>query len=1137
MIKKFDLKSIFSFIFCLTCLSILIAGCANESERPAADKGIIDLSYWNFENKSIISLDGEWEFYWNKLLTPDDFKVKQPPEKTGFFYIPGFWTSFEKNGEKLNKDGYASFRLLIKLQPNKNVLMSLRTSGMVNSSRVWVNGIPFNWNGIVGESRETSIPSRKAQVTSFKPLNGINEIILQVSSFDELLPGPAKKIFIGTKDQLFKRETLGWSIDIFLVGGLFIMGFYHFALYLLRRKNISPAYFGVICIMWGIRFLAEGSDGYFLTLLYPALSYEIHTKLDVLPWYIVVPFTLMFIHSLYPEQGSLKLLRITQALGIVFIIPVVLMPYRIFVHTIFYYEIISLLVALYCCIISIKATLKKKDGALLILSGILILTLTAINDLLAVQNIIYSINLLHFGTFCFILFQSFALSARFAKAFFAEEQLSKNLEQMSKELENKNRDLTRLDTLKDDFLANTSHELRTPLVGIIGISESLIGGAYGQISTRASKSLAMIEASARRLSNLVNDVLDFSRLKNWDIKLDLKPVDIRRITENVISISRTLAKDKRLELVNEIPEKISNVKGDEDRIQQILYNLIGNAIKFTEKGSVRILAEENKSHVTVFIKDTGMGIPADSYSKIFESFEQVESRSLEKTTGTGLGLCITKQLVELHGGRISLESEIGKGSIFSFTLPVMSGIHKPETTVKIFENNAYDISQDLAKEISPSINNSYHILIVDDEPINLEVVAGHLSLASLSYRTCLDGKDAIEMIEHGTKPDIVLLDIMMPEMNGYEVCQKLRERFSSARLPIIMLTAKNRMSDLVEGLEAGANDYLTKPFFKDELLARVKTQLKVRKAYETLKENIELKKEIKRRKQTELDLSMMQYRLTRILDTLDDAIIAVNTSREICFSNHQCENLLGYEMKTLLGQPVIELFSPKIQKEIRILMDDFMQDTPGKKYQAEKPFIVLHENGDPVHTRILFASLEIEHESLLVMILQSDKIAQTSALVFIEELNQIRQKIQTLEDLLNLPFPKGEKNSPGKDFETLKTTLSRMESSLTQTTDDIERKRLGVQAMILALEYWENSTRLTKADLADQSGIWKVYVNHNGFERTQTLDKYLDIKSFPKKPRWQKIFDTIDFVLFTCNTGTPEREKLKNIALKFKLLN
>ena len=610
--------------FCRVIIVIVVAvsmsGCSGGSQKPPlANKGRIDLTGWDFERNGMIALDGEWEFYWNKLLSPDDFKAEVLPEKTGYFKIPGHWTGLESNGTKPFKDGYATFRPLIKQSVDPDIVMALRTKGMVHSSKVWINNQPFNWNGVVGQNRKTSIPSRCVQVSAFNPINGFNEVILQVSSFDEPLPGPANKIYLGNKEKITQKNTIGWSIDIFLVGSLCIMGFYHFALYVLRPKNLSAAYFCVVCLMWGVRFFVEGSDGYFITMLYPSLSYEIHTKLDLLPWYSVVPFTLMFIYSLFPEQGSFKLVRISQALGIIFSAIVIVAPYRVFVHTILYYEIISLITALYCCTITIRAALKKKDGALLIVSGILILTITAINDLLAAQNIIYSLYLLHFGMFCFILFQSFALSSRFAKAFVAEERLAENLEQLTKELENKNRDLTRLDSLKDDFLANTSHELKTPLFGIIGICESLINGVYGKLPDRASDRLSMVESSARRLSNLVNDILDFSRLKNRDIKLDLKPVNIRQIARNVISVSHPLTRGKSLELVNEISKKIPLVNGDEDRIQQIFFNLIGNAVKFTQKGSVRIGASVNNTHVIITVADTGVGIPEDSFSIVFES--------------------------------------------------------------------------------------------------------------------------------------------------------------------------------------------------------------------------------------------------------------------------------------------------------------------------------------------------------------------------------------------------------------------------------------------------------------------------------------------------------------------------------------
>lgn len=402
----------------------------------------------------------------------------------------------------------------------------------------------------------------------------------------------------------------------------------------------------------------------------------------------------------------------------------------------------------------------------------------------------------------------------------------------TQELELKNAALQRMDQLKDEFLANTSHELRTPLNGIIGIAESMIDGATGELSDRQIANLSMVVSSARRLSSLVNDILDFSKLKNRDIELQRKPVDFRQIAGLVLTLSRHLLAGKPVELKNEIREELPAVEGDENRLQQIMYNLVGNAIKFTESGSVTISAIAlTDDLVEVTVSDTGIGIPPDKFTEIFQAFEQVDASISREYGGTGLGLSITKQLVELHGGTIRVESELGKGSRFIFTLPISTQTISPtaDNSQEVVRVREETILPQLLLSLTAPSNGEFTILVVDDEPINLQVVANHLSLQNYAIIQANNGMEALAKIQSGLMPDLILLDIMMPKMSGYEVCKKIREQFSASVMPIVMLTAKNQVSDLVEGLSAGANDYLAKPVLKNELLARIKTHIELSK--------------------------------------------------------------------------------------------------------------------------------------------------------------------------------------------------------------------------------------------------------------------------------------------------------------------
>ncbi|MDX1520652.1 MAG: response regulator [Anaerolineae bacterium] len=416
------------------------------------------------------------------------------------------------------------------------------------------------------------------------------------------------------------------------------------------------------------------------------------------------------------------------------------------------------------------------------------------------------------------------------------KRAEQEIQAYSEELKAKNETLSRLDKLKDEFLANTSHELRTPLNGITGIAESMIDGATGELTQEQLYNLSMIVTSGRRLTRLVNDTLDFSKLKHQEMQLVLKAVDLNVVTDVVLTLSKPLTDKKSLNLINELDPKLPPVLADEARVQQIMHNLIGNAIKFTDQGSITIYAEAEAEVVAITVTDSGIGIPADEIDTVFQSFKQVDASDTRTYGGTGLGLSIAKHLVELHGGTISVESTNGEGTRFTFTLPRYQPSDHPdppqpeadETDPALIMVEPEIESLQFSTSQALNENNDFTILVVDDELINVQVLVNYLSMQNYGVVQAFDGVEALNTLE-ATSPDLVLLDVMMPKMSGYEVCRKLRERYPAHEMPVVLLTAKNQTADLITGFEAGANDYLTKPFDKNELLARVKTHLRLAK--------------------------------------------------------------------------------------------------------------------------------------------------------------------------------------------------------------------------------------------------------------------------------------------------------------------
>jgi signal transduction histidine kinase len=427
------------------------------------------------------------------------------------------------------------------------------------------------------------------------------------------------------------------------------------------------------------------------------------------------------------------------------------------------------------------------------------------------------------------------------------------------------KNLNMADRLKDEFLANTSHELRTPLNGIIGIAGSLIDGVAGKLPEPVIENLGMIEASGKRLYNLVNDLLDFSLIKSKEIVLNEKSISLYHVVEQVLRVTSSMIGVKDIKLQNMVNKDLPPVSADENRLQQVLYNLIGNAVKFTNQGTVTVQAwiEDKRMHVSV--TDTGIGIENEKLDLIFKSFEQADGSISREYGGSGLGLSITRHLVEQHGGSIHVSSTPGSGSCFTFDLAISSkGLIENSDDGVVHEVTMLTKSPESAPPVSNDrlslAHGEYTVLVVDDEPVNCRVLENHLSNSGYRVTVAQNGPDALELInDNDLLFDIVLLDVMMPRMSGYEVCRRIRERFDLTRLPILMITARNMIDDIIKGMLAGANDYVTKPFVSEVLLARVQTLIQLKQSTMDLHSlNSEL--EMKIREQT-FDLRTINRKL------------------------------------------------------------------------------------------------------------------------------------------------------------------------------------------------------------------------------------------------------------------------------------
>jgi PAS domain S-box-containing protein len=361
-----------------------------------------------------------------------------------------------------------------------------------------------------------------------------------------------------------------------------------------------------------------------------------------------------------------------------------------------------------------------------------------------------------------------------------------------------------VDRLKSEFISITSHELRTPLASIKQGIYLVLSETVGKINEQQKKFLEIGKRNVDRLSNLINDLLDLSKIESGKMTLERKSEDINKFLNDIVANFEPVTSQKQIIIEKKLQSDIAKIYFDPDKISQVIANLLNNAIKFTQdKGKVIVASSyygSDPNYVQVSVEDNGMGIAKEDMGKLFKKFQQLDMRLTRKAGGTGLGLAVCKQIVELHGGRIWAESEgKDKGSRFLFILPKEG------------------------KEMEKAKQKK--ILVIDDEKDLCDTAKGILEAKNYSVDTALSGQEGLDKIAK-SKPDLIILDLMMPEMDGFAVAEKLKKNPETSQIPIIVLTALDQEESAKRVLSLGAKGYLVKPFEPEALLFTLQEFLK-----------------------------------------------------------------------------------------------------------------------------------------------------------------------------------------------------------------------------------------------------------------------------------------------------------------------
>ncbi|WP_238187787.1 ATP-binding protein [Paenibacillus sp. L3-i20] len=816
------------FLLILTGIRSVWLQLQHSPAHANATNGQLDLQEWDWSVEPKLTLNGEWVFYPYQLVEPivNHPHGERVSGESRFITLPSNWR------KALNEDtnsayGFASYRLQIQVKSNDSQQYRIRMPAIPASSALFVNGELLAQSGQPAERAANYITGNVPYSATFAAKHGFVDIIIQVANFDDrIMSGIMQPIKFGTEEAMNRAYlfSVGTQLAVCLI--LFMHIIYAVVLFFIgaRHRALIPFTLMIFCATITILIDDERilSDWF-------SVDYEWTWKLYYLSFLGVAACMFHYTINLLQKPMMLRWIWWYTALCVVYAIFVLLFPARLLSYVEPLHASLVIIPFFIVPILSVLDIRRGNSDMIFILLGAVAIMTNVVWGIVknsgAIQSSYYPVDTI-------AAFVSLALYW-FRRFFRTSEATAKLTERLRAE-----------DKRKDEFLVNTSHELRNPLHGMLSIAQSVIdsGTVYDEENNRARMKLLVLVG--KRMSYMLNDLMDLTRFKENRIRLQQTNVQLQTVSAGVLDMLRFMIDGKPIQLINRVPEGLPAVYADENRLIQILLNLLHNAVKFTRGGEISITASYKDGKIHISVSDTGVGMDEATIAKIFEPYEQGDVSMTGSVTGLGLGLSISRQLVELHQGTLTVKSVEGTGSTFTFTLPCAEQSASISEQIEAGEEG--NVIPNILSELQVTSDSvaagqyksesisivSYarpRLLIVDDDPVNLTVLKSVLSEERYEIVTTTNGEEALKLLDSGIW-DLLITDVMMPHMSGYELSQAVRKQYSYSELPILLLTARNRMEDIETGFRFGANDYITKPVDTMELRSRVRALTEITKA-------------------------------------------------------------------------------------------------------------------------------------------------------------------------------------------------------------------------------------------------------------------------------------------------------------------
>ncbi|MGE5705027.1 MAG: ATP-binding protein [Clostridia bacterium] len=787
--------------------------------HPDATQGVLDLRGWDFKHSRTIPLNGEWEFYPEAFFTHEDF-VRSKARQPHYVQVPGDWrNAFPQSEQASSSFGYGTYRLRILVDQPLNEPYAFWIREIQASSQLEINGQTEGAFGLPSDRAETYWPKAVSYTGTYTAHNAKEiELLVRAANYDQpLIGGIVKSIRFGSQAAIDTERlySVGFQMVTFII--LLLHAFYTILLYMFSRRQKEFLLFFLLLLCGGIAIVADNDNLFFLWV---PLNYSWALKVKLLAYLYFSFFVLLLARTISDRVSGARLFGVyTAALALysLFLLAAPT-PYIYYsVGTNVYSALYLFPLVWFVYLIGSMFVRNQPESVFLLFAAIGIVSSVG----WGVVRFSGEFVSVYYPTD--VLVSIIGFSAYGFKRYFRKSEENTRL----------NEQLRKADKMKDQFLANTSHELRTPLHAIMNIAQTVASKERRAMDEQSCKDMDLLITISRRMSYLLNDLLDVVRLQDNLIILRKEPLLIQSVAAGVISMLRFMTDGKPVQLKLDIAKSMPPVLADEKRLVQILFNLLHNALKYTEKGTIAVSAMLVNGQAVINVSDTGIGMDEETLARIFLPYEQ-GTYGISHDSGIGLGLSICKQLVELHGGTLKVDSEPGKGSVFSFALPIATGSAPsiPDSPSYQHTDEYKEVAAGLTltdegpnllsmRESLPSFTDkNMNILAVDDNPVNLKVLVNILSSEPYNITSATSAHEALELLS-AQRWDLLIIDVMMPNISGYELTRLVRERYSISELPVLLLTARSQPTDIYTGFIAGANDYVTKPVDALELKSRI----------------------------------------------------------------------------------------------------------------------------------------------------------------------------------------------------------------------------------------------------------------------------------------------------------------------------